>query len=99
MNSSSGTILVFGIILGLPFIIVLVAVPFALWFNQQRRSEHITVANKGAMTLQSCPLCGGQVEAGEILTQGRWLHFKGSQSSYPIGAVRCRKCGHLELFT
>lgn len=87
----------------LPFIFVLIGLVVVLivtfTFRQERRLQK-EAAERGLRALPRCPVCGGQTETGDLYSRNSYAYrFRSSdRRTYPIGAVRCTQCGHVDLF-
>ncbi len=88
----------------LPLLMILIAIfvvailaGFAI--RGQRARQQREASERGIRTLLSCRLCGGALEPCSLSTYRSTIVLRRGGRAEVIGAVRCRDCGHIDLFS
>lgn len=78
---------------------LIVALVVSVGVYRERGLQKVAAA-RGQMALPRCPVCGGQTEPGIFQYRKNPFPYRirSVSRSYPIGAVRCTQCGHVDLF-
>lgn len=80
------------------FLIVLVlgivVIPVVAYLTFTRTRQRKRISERGIKALAGkCPLCGGKLKVVDLFA-GR-----ANLTRYRIGAARCTRCNHLEIFS
>jgi len=72
----------------------IIAIAMMAYFTFSRTGQRKQIAARGIQALGGiCPKCSGKLKAVDLFS-GR-----GDISRYKIGAARCTRCNHLEIFS
>lgn len=77
-------------------IVFLGALGSMLGYSLHHRAALRRAGQHGVEVLKRCPVCQGELEIGTVQPIS---YAKGARFNQAVAAIRCTKCGRLELFT